>query len=129
MDANTGARERLESRREALIALSHRIHAHPEIGFEEERAAGWLSEDLADLGFQLSFAATLGLALLAPPLLSGLPRLPLRLDALLGTSVAAQAAWGCRLMSETNACSRTGPEVRAAASSACAIARASTVWS
>jgi competence protein ComEC len=48
--------------------------------------------DLADLGFQLSFAATLGLALLAPPLLSGLPRLPLRLEALLGTSVAAQAA-------------------------------------
>lgn len=54
MDANTGARERLESRREALIALSHRIHAHPEIGFEEERAAGWLCEDLADLGFAVT---------------------------------------------------------------------------
>ena len=41
MDAKAGARERLERDREKLIALSHRIHAHPEIGFEEERAAGW----------------------------------------------------------------------------------------
>lgn len=54
MDAKTGARERLESRREALIALSHRIHAHPEVGFEEERAAGWLCDDLADLGFAVT---------------------------------------------------------------------------
>ena len=34
MDAKAGARERLESQRDALIALSHRIHAHPEVGFE-----------------------------------------------------------------------------------------------
>jgi metal-dependent amidase/aminoacylase/carboxypeptidase family protein len=39
MDARAGARERLDDARDDLIALSHRIHAHPEIGFEEERAA------------------------------------------------------------------------------------------
>src|SRR6185436_6055832 len=33
------------------IALSHRIHAHPELGFEEERACAWLSEMLVDAGF------------------------------------------------------------------------------
>jgi amidohydrolase len=54
MDAKTGARERLESRHDALIALSHRIHAHPEIGFEEEHAAGWLCDELADLGFAVT---------------------------------------------------------------------------
>jgi amidohydrolase len=54
MDAKAGARERLESQRDALIALSHRIHAHPEVGFEEERAAGWLCDELADAGFAVT---------------------------------------------------------------------------
>jgi amidohydrolase len=54
MNARDGARERLEDAREALIALSHRIHAHPEVGFEEERAAGWLCDDLADRGFAVT---------------------------------------------------------------------------
>ena len=34
-----------------LEALSHRIHAHPELGFEEVRAAGWLADFLAARGF------------------------------------------------------------------------------
>jgi amidohydrolase len=51
MDAKAAARERLESERERLIALSHRIHAHPELAFEEERAATWLCEALAAAGF------------------------------------------------------------------------------
>lgn len=50
MHAKDGARERLASAREDLVALSHRIHAHPEVGFEEERAAAWLCESLADAG-------------------------------------------------------------------------------
>ncbi len=54
MDAKTAARERLEGERDALIALSHRIHAHPEVGFEEERAAGWLCDDLANAGFAVT---------------------------------------------------------------------------
>lgn len=52
MDAKAGARERLDAAtRERLIGLSHRIHAHPEVGFEEERACAWVSESLAEAGF------------------------------------------------------------------------------
>src|SRR2546426_10766795 len=51
MDAKAGARERFDAARDSLIALSHRIHAHPELGFEEERACAWLSEMLANAGF------------------------------------------------------------------------------
>jgi amidohydrolase len=51
MDAKTGARERFDAARDSLIALSHRIHANPELGFEEEKAAAWLSETLSDGGF------------------------------------------------------------------------------
>ena len=49
--AKAGARERLESVRSDLIALSHRIHAHPELGFEEEKASAWLCERLSEAGF------------------------------------------------------------------------------
>jgi amidohydrolase len=37
--------------RDRLIALSHLIHAHPEIGWEEERACAWLAEILDGAGF------------------------------------------------------------------------------
>jgi amidohydrolase len=39
--------------RARLIEMSHRIHAHPELGYEEERACAWLSEALAEAGFQV----------------------------------------------------------------------------
>ena len=45
-----------------------------------------------DVGFQLSFGATLGLLLLTAPFLAFLPRWPLRLEAALAGSLAAQAA-------------------------------------
>jgi len=54
MDARDAARQRLDGARELLIALSHRIHAHPELGFEEERAAGWLGDALAGAGFAVT---------------------------------------------------------------------------
>ena len=53
----------------ALLGLSHRIHAHPELGFEEARASAWLCEALADQGFRVdkgicdlptAFQATVG---------------------------------------------------------------------
>ena len=53
MAAKAGAQERFDQARDDLIALSHRIHAHPEVGFEEEKAASWLSETLADAGFSV----------------------------------------------------------------------------
>jgi metal-dependent amidase/aminoacylase/carboxypeptidase family protein len=45
MDAKSAARERFAAARDALIELSHRIHTHPELGFEEERAFSWLGGD------------------------------------------------------------------------------------
>ena len=53
MDAKDGARERLEGARKGLVELSHRIHAHPELGFEEERSSTWIAEALADAGFKV----------------------------------------------------------------------------
>jgi amidohydrolase len=50
MDAKAAARETMERARSALVSLSHRIHAHPELGFEEEQASTWLCEALADGG-------------------------------------------------------------------------------
>src|SRR5262245_30677513 len=36
-----------------LESLSHRIHAHPELGFEEVQAAGWLADFLGARGFHV----------------------------------------------------------------------------
>lgn len=49
MTAKDGARERVAGLERTLLDVSHRIHAHPELAFEEERAAGWLG-DAADAG-------------------------------------------------------------------------------
>jgi amidohydrolase len=54
MDPKAAARERFDGKRDAMIELSHRIHAHPELGFEEERASSWLCESLADAGFSVT---------------------------------------------------------------------------
>ena len=51
MEAKSAARERLYSACDGLIGLSHRIHANPEIGFEEEKASVWLCESLNEAGF------------------------------------------------------------------------------
>ncbi len=53
MDAKAAARERFEIARDGLIELSHRIHAHPEVGFEEERASSWLCDVLDEAGFDV----------------------------------------------------------------------------
>ena len=53
MEAKAAARERLEANRDALVALSHRIHAHPELGYEETLASGWLEEQLSANGFDV----------------------------------------------------------------------------
>ena len=46
----------------------------------------------SDVGFQLSFGATLGILALTAPLTRGLPRLPFRLELAIAASVAAQCA-------------------------------------
>jgi amidohydrolase len=45
------ARVRVQEHADHLVELSHRLHANPEIGFEEHRAVGWLTEALTDAGF------------------------------------------------------------------------------
>ncbi len=37
------ARSEIDAGRERLVKLSHRIHANPELAFEEERAAAWVA--------------------------------------------------------------------------------------
>jgi amidohydrolase len=41
----------VDAAREEIIDLSHRIHAHPEVAFEEEQASTWVAETLARHGF------------------------------------------------------------------------------
>ncbi len=57
MGHKAAAHERLQSAREKLIELSHRIHAHPELGFEERLASTWLCETLSDAGFEVQAGA------------------------------------------------------------------------
>jgi amidohydrolase len=52
-DAKEAARERVTQARDELVALSHRIHANPELGFEEEQACAWLCELLEGDGLQV----------------------------------------------------------------------------
>jgi competence protein ComEC len=48
--------------------------------------------NVADVGFQLSFVATLGIVLLTPPLVAGWPRLPVRAELAVAGSLAAQVS-------------------------------------
>ena len=43
--------EEIEAHRAELIDLSLKIHAHPEIGLQEVKASGWLTEYLQRMGF------------------------------------------------------------------------------
>ena len=47
------ARNLVDLHRADLEALSLKIHAHPELGFKEKRAAGWLTAYLKKNGFQV----------------------------------------------------------------------------
>lgn len=40
--------------RDRLVRLSERIHAHPETGWQEHRAAGWVGDALAESGFAVT---------------------------------------------------------------------------
>ena len=50
MDAKAAARVTVDQHQDRLIDLSHRIHAHPELKFEEERTSAWTAALLADAG-------------------------------------------------------------------------------
>ncbi len=48
------ARMVIDGQRDRLVTLSHTIHDHPETAFEEDRAAAWTAESLADSGFAVT---------------------------------------------------------------------------
>jgi amidohydrolase len=50
-DLRSAAASAVETAHPSLVALSHAIHAHPELGHEEHRASAWLVEALAAAGF------------------------------------------------------------------------------
>ena len=43
----------VDAQREQLVELSQKIHANPELGFQETKAQAWLTEYLADSGFKI----------------------------------------------------------------------------
>ncbi len=49
-DAKQAARQTVDANAQALVGLSHRIHAHPELKFEETRSSAWTAGVLADAG-------------------------------------------------------------------------------
>ena len=51
MNAKTGAQKTIVGVRDRLVNLSHKIHANPELRFEEAEASALLAESLADSGF------------------------------------------------------------------------------
>lgn len=44
---------KVDSISRGLIELSHRIHANPEIGYQEEKAAKWVADYLEEKGFEV----------------------------------------------------------------------------
>ena len=69
MDAKTAVRDGVGEQRDSLIDLSHRIHANPEILWEEEQSSRWVAEALEPGGFTVdmgvcdlptAFVATVG---------------------------------------------------------------------
>ncbi|MGH9040314.1 MAG: M20 family metallopeptidase [Acidimicrobiia bacterium] len=69
MDVKDVARSVVDNSRDDLIALSHRLHANPEIKWEEVRSSAWVAGALSDGGFAVetgvcdlptAFSATAG---------------------------------------------------------------------
>jgi amidohydrolase len=53
MSERSAAREVIDTNADALVSLSHRIHAHPELKWEEERSSEWTAAVLADHGLDV----------------------------------------------------------------------------
>ncbi|MET4611624.1 amidohydrolase [Rhodococcus sp. PvR044] len=66
MDLKEAVRQNIGRAEQSAVDLSHRIHAHPEVGFEEYRAAQWVGDALSEAGFAVNTGvADLPTALLA----------------------------------------------------------------
>lgn len=49
----TAIERRVRDREKDLVGLSHQIHAHPELAFEEFQASAWVAEALEQTGFEV----------------------------------------------------------------------------
>ena len=47
MDVKANAQHVVTAAAAALVELSHAVHSHPELAFEEERAAAWVADALS----------------------------------------------------------------------------------
>jgi amidohydrolase len=56
-DPRETARQRVGRAHEALVGLSHWIHANPELGYQETLAAGWVAEWAEKAGFAVARGA------------------------------------------------------------------------
>jgi amidohydrolase len=54
-DVKESARATVARHEDALVALSHRIHARPELKFEEEQSSAWTAGVLSDAGLDVDF--------------------------------------------------------------------------
>ena len=53
MDVKDAMAGTVMAARDQLTGLSHRLHAHPEVAWTEERAAAWVAAELAGAGFDV----------------------------------------------------------------------------
>src|ERR1700716_2973682 len=53
MDAKSAAKDLVDGAADKLVDLSHRVHATPELCFEEERSSEWVAAALSDGGFNV----------------------------------------------------------------------------
>ena len=103
--AKEQAERRLAAAVDDLVDLSHRIHSHPELGFEEERAAAWCTEVLEAgglavergvCGMPTAFTATAGSGALTIAICAEYDALP-DIGHACGHNVIAAAAVGAGL--------------------------------
>lgn len=53
MDPKSVIERRIRAAERGLVDLSHRIHAHPELAFQEIRASDWVAQQLSEAGFEV----------------------------------------------------------------------------
>lgn len=103
--AKASAQQTVDSAADALIDLSHRLHANPEIRWEEEQSSRWTAEVLADHGFAVeagvcdlptAFVATAGTGPLTIAICAEYDALP-GVGHACGHNVIASAAVGAGL--------------------------------
>jgi len=105
MDAKPAAKDLVEGAADTLVDLSHRVHANPELCFEEEKSSEWVAAVLSDGGMTVekgvcdlptAFVATAGSGPLTVAICAEYDALP-GIGHACGHNVIASAAVGAGL--------------------------------